>query len=155
VRRARPRHGLRRRKRAGRRDHCRHRPVPPAAGPGREALTLAAEPMRSALSQQLIVGVTSHRNLAPGEIEPLRARVRGFLAQLQPAFPQLPLTVVSALAAGGDQLVAEEALALGARLVAPLPLPFAEYTRAFDDPAQRARFDALCRHATVVEAPVR
>ena len=118
-------------------------------------MTLAAEPMRSALSQPLIVGVTSHRNLVPGEIEPLRARVRGFLAQLQQAFPQLPLTVVSALAAGGDQLVAEEALALGARLVAPLPLPLAEYARDFDDPAQRARFDALCRHATVVEAPVR
>ena len=101
----------------------------------------------------LIVGVTSHRNLVPGEIEPLRARVRGFLAQLQQAFPQLPLTVVSALAAGGDQLVAEEALALGARVVAPLPLSLELYAQDFQDAADRARFDALCAQATVIEAP--
>lgn len=102
----------------------------------------------------LIIGVTSHRNLLPEETEALRALVRSFLACLQQDYPRLPLTVVSALAAGGDQLVAEEALALGATLVAPLPLPLAEYVQDFDDPLVRERFDALRRHATVIEAPV-
>lgn len=106
-------------------------------------------------AQPLIIGVTSHRNLVPEETEALRTLVRSFLARLQHDYPRLPLTVVSALAAGGDQLVAEEALALGARLVAPLPLPLAAYVQDFDDLGVRARFDALCRRATVIEAPVR
>ena len=106
------------------------------------------------LAHPLIVGVTSHRNLVPAETEALRTLVRSFLARLQHDFPRLPLTVVSALAAGGDQLVAEEALALGARLVAPLPLALEAYAQDFDDPHVRARFDALCRRATVIEAPV-
>jgi hypothetical protein len=104
--------------------------------------------------QALIVGVTSHRNLIPDEVEALRERVRAFLASLQQQFPTLPLTVVSALASGGDQLVAEEALALGARLVAPLPMPLDIYAQDFHDPVARASFDALRRHATVIEAPV-
>jgi hypothetical protein len=106
------------------------------------------------LVHPLIIGVTSHRNLVSAETEALRTLVRSFLARLQHDFPRLPLTVVSALAAGGDQLVAEEALALGARLVAPLPLPLAAYVEDFDDPDARARFDLLCGQATVIEAPV-
>ena len=106
------------------------------------------------VAHPLIIGVTSHRNLVPGETEALRILVRGFLARVQHDYPRLPLTIVSALAAGGDQLVAEEALALGARLVAPLPLPLAEYVQDFDDPLVRQRFDTLRSHATVIEAPV-
>ena len=52
----------------------------------------------------LVVGVTSHRNIPAGEIEPIRQRVREFLAQLKHDFPALPLVVLSALAEGGDQL---------------------------------------------------
>ncbi len=104
--------------------------------------------------QALIVGVTSHRNLIPDETDALRARVRAFLAGLQQQFPTLSLTVVSALAAGGDQLVAEEALALGACVVAPLPMPLEIYAQDFPDPVARARFDALCRQAIVIEAPL-
>ena len=63
----------------------------------------------------LVVGVTSHRNLAASEIEPIRQRVRDFFVQIKRDFPELPLVVLSALAEGGDQLVAQEALAAGAR----------------------------------------
>ena len=104
-------------------------------------------------AQPLLIAVTSHRNFAPREIEGLRALTRDFLALLRSDFPALPLTLVSALAAGGDQLVAEEALALGARLVAPLPLSRDIYARDFTDPAVRERFDALCRSAVVLEPP--
>ncbi|EQD32576.1 hypothetical protein B1A_19433, partial [mine drainage metagenome] len=98
----------------------------------------------------LVVGVTSHRNIPAGEIESIRRRVREFLAQLQHDFPALPLVVLSALAEGGDQLVAQEALALGARLIAPLPLPRDLYLEDFADPTTRARFEALCAHAEVL-----
>ena len=90
--------------------------------------------------ESLVIGVTSHRNLVAGEIAALRERVCGALGSLQREFPALPLTVVSALAAGGDQLVAEEALALGARLIAPLPLPRAVYARDFTAAADREYF---------------
>lgn len=101
----------------------------------------------------LVVGVTSHRNIPAREIEPIRQLVRDFLAQLRREFPQLPLVVLSALAEGGDQLVAQEALAQGARLVAPLPLPPDMYVDDFADPVVRASFDALSRQAEIVLLP--
>lgn len=102
----------------------------------------------------LLIGVTSHRNLVAGELGGLRAQVAALLRRLRAEFPHLPLTVLSALAAGGDQLVAEEALSVGARLIAPLPLPRAEYARDFGDAASRARFEALCDAAEVLELPL-
>lgn len=101
----------------------------------------------------LVVGVTSHRNIPADEIEPIRQRVRNFLAQLRRDFPALPLVVLSALAEGGDQLVAHEALAAGARLVAPLPLPREMYVDDFADPVVRASFDTLCVQAEIVQLP--
>ena len=101
----------------------------------------------------LVVGVTSHRDIPADEIGPVRERVRSFFAQLRETFPELPLVVLSALAEGGDQLVAEEALAIGARLIAPLPLPRRLYVDDFDDPAVRARFESLCQRAEVVLLP--
>lgn len=105
-------------------------------------------------SEALCVGVTSHRNLSRDENGAVTSAVRYLFERLRAEFPQLPLTIVSSLAAGGDQLVAEQALALGARLVAPLPLPRAEYARDFTDAGDRARFDALCAQATVIELPM-
>ena len=102
----------------------------------------------------LVVGVTSHRNIPAGEIEPIRRRVREFLAQLRHDFPALPLVVLSALAEGGDQLVAEEALAVGARLIAPLPLPRDLYVEDFADPVTRANFETLCARAEVMQLPL-
>ncbi|TPG08190.1 hypothetical protein EAH75_00750 [Rhodanobacter glycinis] len=101
----------------------------------------------------LVVGVTSHRNIPAREIEPIRQRVREFFAQLRHDFPELPLVVLSALAEGGDQLVAQEALAQGARLMAPLPLPREMYVDDFADPAVRASFDTLCSQAEIVLLP--
>ncbi len=81
----------------------------------------------------LVIGVTSHRNIAPNEEEAIRQRVRDFLTGLQRDFPGLPLLVLSSLAEGGDRWVAEEALALGVRLIAPLPMMRAQYTQDFSD----------------------
>lgn len=102
----------------------------------------------------LVVGVTSHRDIAASDIEAVRLCVREFFARLQHEFPSLPLVVLSALAEGGDQLVAGEALAAGARLLAPLPLPRDLYTEDFTDPAVRTSFNTLCDQAQVVQLPV-
>jgi hypothetical protein len=105
------------------------------------------------LNIPLVVGVTSHRNIAASEIGPIRERVRDFFAQLKRDFPELPLVVLSALAEGGDQLVAREALAAGAGLIAPLPLPPHSYADDFTDAASRAAFAELCQRADVVQLP--
>ncbi|MEO8777186.1 MAG: hypothetical protein ABI389_00760, partial [Rhodanobacter sp.] len=102
----------------------------------------------------LVIGVTSHRNIPAHEVEPIRRRVREFFVQLQHDFPALPLVVLSALAEGGDQLVAEEALAVGARLIAPLPLPRTLYVEDFHHSATHATIDALCAHAQVINLPL-
>ncbi len=101
-----------------------------------------------------MVGVTSHRNLAASEIELVRQRVRDFFALLKRDFPDLPLVVLSALAEGGDQLVAHEALAAGARLIAPLPLMPESYIEDFVDVESRAAFNELCKRADVVQLPL-
>lgn len=103
----------------------------------------------------LVIGVTSHRDLPPADTEAVRATVRQLFGHLRQSWPSLPLVVLSALAEGGDQLVAEEALVQGARLIAPLPLPRELYVEDFTDPAARTRFEALCRQAEVMALPVR
>ncbi len=104
--------------------------------------------------ESLVIGVTSHRNLVAAEVAGLRECVREFIDSLRREFPALPLTVVSALATGGDQLVAAEALAVGARLIAVLPLPQHDYVADFADPPSRAAFAALAARATVIELPL-
>ena len=102
----------------------------------------------------LVIGVTSHRNIPAHEIDSIRQRVREFFAQLQRDFPALPLVVLSALAEGGDQLVAQEALSAGARLIAPLPLPRKLYAEDFHDPQVHATFESLCARAQVINLPL-
>jgi hypothetical protein len=102
----------------------------------------------------LVIGVTSHRNIAAAEIEPIRERIRAFLACLKSEFPSLPLVTLSALAEGGDQLFAAEALAAGSRLVVPLPLPREMYVEDFADPSVRAQFEALLQQADVIRLPL-
>jgi hypothetical protein len=101
----------------------------------------------------LIIGVTSHRNIPAREEAAIRERIREFFARLRSEFPELPLIVLSSLAEGGDQWVAEEAIAAGIRMVAPLPLARAQYALDFDDGAARARYESLCDAAEIIEVP--
>ena len=113
--------------------------------------------MRDAMDHEavpLIVGVTSHRDLKPDELGQLREQVRGLFLRLHAEYPELRLTVLSPLAEGGDQLVAEEGLRAGARLVVPLPLPLEIYLRDFDEPDARARFLHLLEQGTPLTLPV-
>ena len=99
----------------------------------------------------LVVGVTSHRNIPFDQLAPIRTRVQVFFAQLKKEYPSLPLVVLSSLAEGGDQLVAIEALAVGATLIAPLPLLRETYVGDFSSEAVRNTFDLLCDKASVLQ----
>jgi hypothetical protein len=102
----------------------------------------------------LVVGITSHRHIAASDVEPVRQRLRDFFALLKQEYPTLPLVALSALAEGGDQLFAIEALDAGSRLVVPLPLPRDMYVEDFADPAVRNQFDALYQRADVIRLPL-
>lgn len=66
----------------------------------------------------LIVAVTGHRDLVANELPGIRARVCEFLKELLKEYPDRRVSVMTALAEGADQMVAEEALHLGVFLCA-------------------------------------
>lgn len=103
---------------------------------------------------ELVIGVTCHRNIPQQQIEPIRQRVRDLFLGLRSEFPALPLTVISALAEGGDQLAAQVALEVGARLVVPLPMPREMYAGDFSGQAGHDGFVALCAQAQTVDLPL-
>jgi len=102
----------------------------------------------------LVIGVTSHRNIPAREMEAVWQRVRDFFARLRHEYPGLPLVVLSSLAEGGDQWVAEEAIASGIRLIAPLPLKREQYALDFEAGAAREHFEYLCDQAELIELPM-
>ncbi len=100
----------------------------------------------------LIVGVTGHRDIPPEARETLRKTVRNVLQGLSSAeqFGADAVCVLSALAQGADQLVAEVALELGLRLIAVSPMPLDDYRATLqDDPEAAERFEEYWRRAAL------
>ena len=111
------------------------------------------------------VGVTGHRanGLVNAEESVLRAAVRdvlesvlsvceGVLASDDCGYAPEPPTVriISPLAEGSDRIVAQEGLALGLELHAPLPFERAEYEQDFKTSHSRRDFHELLSQATAV-----
>jgi hypothetical protein len=131
--------------------------VPPATQESFDMRHAAARPDPARLHGNLVplvIGVTGHRDLVPGEVPRLRQRVREMLVALTRQHPDLPLAVMSPLAEGADRMVAEEARALGIPLIVPLPFPAAIYEQDFHAPGSVEEFRALCADAEVVELPL-
>lgn len=106
------------------------------------------QPPHAPGSIPLIVAVTGHRDLAPEALPAIRIAAGAALDRL--AATGCPIVVLSALAAGADQLVADEALARGARLVVPLPMPLERYRDTLGAQGDRERFDGLLARASCV-----
>jgi hypothetical protein len=103
----------------------------------------------------LIVAVTGHRDLVAREVPEIRAQVSEFLNRLLAHYPERGVTVMSPLAEGADQLVAEEALKLGIPVIAPLPMPRENYVTEFETAAACEKFTTLLSRATeVFELPI-
>jgi hypothetical protein len=100
----------------------------------------------------LVIGVTGHRDLRDQDVPRLEQEVAAIIAGLRRDYldEETPIVVLSALAEGADRLVARVALAQGARLIAPLPMPLEEYRRDFQPglkPGNIAEFDSLLEQA--------
>ena len=107
----------------------------------------------------VVIGVTGHRDLRDEDLPRLEAEIAAIVSGLRRDYlkgdSETPIIVLSALAEGADRLVARVALANGAHLIAPLPLPIEEYRRDFEPglkPGNAAEFDALLAQA--IAAPV-
>jgi len=104
------------------------------------------------LDLPLVVGVTGHRD-PPEETEAtLRERFREILLRLKRRYPEMPLLVLSGLAAGADMVAAEEAIQLDVAVMGCLPMPQTEYEKDFT-PHERDRFRRVlprCWDITVV-----
>jgi hypothetical protein len=96
-----------------------------------------------------VIGATGHRDLRPEDVPALQAAVRGVFDGLRRRMPSTPLMLLSGLAEGADQLVAQAALSRGVQLAAVLPMPAALYRSTLDEPA-REPFDKLHAAASLV-----
>lgn len=110
---------------------------------------------QSGFAVPLIIAVTGHRDLVAEEVPVIRERVSKFLTELRRQYPDRGVSVMSALAEGADQLVAEEALRLGVPLIVPLPMERKIYLRDFESIAVREKFEFLSsRAAETYELPL-
>ena len=110
---------------------------------------------RTGYAVPLIVSVTGHRNLVAAETPAIRKRVREFLNELCEKYPDRGVSVMSSLAEGADQLVAEEALTLCIPLIAALPMPRDIYGTDFTTTRARESFNQLLsQSAEVFELPI-
>src|SRR5215469_10432850 len=119
-----------------------------------EARSGAAERPSSA-SSPFVIGVTGHRHLPERDLVRARGAIASFFHTIRELLPDTELTVLLGMAAGGDLLVAETALALGIRVEAVLPMPLAEFVVDFDDRNQRLLMELLAhRDLHYVESPL-
>jgi len=102
----------------------------------------------------LVIGVTGHRDLRDQDVPVLEQEIAGIITRLRHDYlhgdSETPIIVLSSLAEGADRLVARVALAQGARLIAPMPMPIDEYRRDFEPglkAGNAAEFDALLGQA--------
>jgi hypothetical protein len=90
----------------------------------------------------LVLAVSGHREMREQDLVSLRKTVDKVLADLHRRMPHTPLLLLTGLAAGADQLVAESALKAGCAVMGILPMPLPIY-RTTMSPAQAKAMDML------------
>lgn len=111
------------------------------------------------------IGVTGHRpvGLKDADWELLRVRIRKILSLMREVsrgdrtepskdvrVPAPAVRIISPLAEGADQIVAEEGLSAGFELHCPLPFKQEEYERDFSSPESLEEFRYLLTRASLV-----
>lgn len=96
----------------------------------------------------LVVAVTGHRDLVVSETTALRQKVREFFLDLAERYPSRRLRLLSPLAEGADQLVAEVAVDLDIELVVPLPMDESDYMKDFSSRRHIENYESLKSRAS-------
>lgn len=104
-------------------------------------------PKRS--SDPLILGVTGHRDVLASSAEEHRERIERLFSTLREQAGAGGLVVLSALAEGADQFVAELALEHDIEIECPLPLPLELYEEDFAVGEARRKFRNLVDRSTL------
>ena len=78
-------------------------------------------------------GVTGHRDLVTEDISVYRSAIFEQLKEIKSKLPDTPVELISGMAVGADQLVAEIALELNFRVTALLPMPIESYRLDFSE----------------------
>jgi hypothetical protein len=108
---------------------------------------------RSVEPVPLVIGVTGHRDLVPAEIPLIKQKVRDVLLDLRKRYSDLPISVISPLAQGADQLVAEVVIELQIPLCIVTPMPVAQYRRDFEGEAL-ATLEEYLELGELIELPL-
>ena len=99
----------------------------------------------------ILIGVTGHRNIHPGDTK-LSDAVKAECARLRKHYKHSPFVVLSSLAGGADRLVARVAMEeLSAEQIAVLPMPQNEYERDFLIEELKAEFRSFLSRACFVK----
>jgi hypothetical protein len=91
----------------------------------------------------IVVAVTGHRDLRPGDEPILAQAIDTIFAQFQKRYPSTPLLLLTPLAEGADQLAAEAARRRSIPYRVPIPMPLQNYREDFPSPVALARFEEL------------
>jgi len=101
-----------------------------------------------------VVSVSGHRDILEEDVPDLRRLAANALKKIERAAPHTPQILLSGLASGGDQLVAEEAIKRDWMLVAVLPMPLADYLQDFKEGDERQRIlDLIAKSRHTIELP--
>ncbi len=101
-----------------------------------------------------LVAATGHRDLRPQDLDRLRREVRAVFVGIHSRMPNTPIFLLTGLAEGADQLVAEVALEQDVRLVAALPMPIDIYKEQMTAGAQKRLEGLLTLSSVQIELPL-
>ena len=99
-----------------------------------------------------VLAASGHCDLVPEHLPRLREEVRKVIRRIAARLSSTPLLLLTGLAKGADQLIADVAIEEGAYLAAALPLSKDVY-RASMDKASQEEFDRLLDKASIIIHP--
>jgi len=113
----------------------------------------AANPISGAVS--LVIAVTGHCDLIPGDYEGFELEIGKIFAALRGKYPNTPLLLLSGLAEGGDRIAVRAAMTATIPYIAVLPMPMALYRQDFTNEESDSEFEDLRKGALrCIEVPL-
>jgi len=97
--------------------------------------------------ENIIFGVTGHRDLCSGDIDFLKKRIKNIFKSFKEKYPHKKFILLSPLAEGADMLTAEVARELGIKLWVMLPFKEECYIKSFEKKNSLQTYEKLKNHA--------